>query len=419
MNFRKFYTHFPMLILVVEWILVIYLHYSNPYHFITMSKDTLGIVLTGLVFIILGYYFMHSFYLKNDDKLPGDKTPVVINEVFIGKSILVLSLIVLIGLLIISREIAKITNNFSMYFENPFMVRERIVSLGEGKIPGVSMGMYRIGSYFGTLIYPLSFLGGVIMTQRSKWRYTGLIPFLLIVFYSIMNLNRFGLVTSMGLWFFALIYFGMYVEPRRRKHMTVRTGLYIVLAVVFVAVFFITIIKWRSFSLINIEYFAKRSMYSYFTGSGAAFEKFLFNGFDQLYGASGFRSIVKWFAKLGLMDSGMVMGAHNSFFNISRGIPMSLNTYTFAKSPYEDFGIIGVGIISLLWGGLSRYAMERCFRQFSLMNLFYVSILTLSLLMTFYEFFFQSITMFIYWFVILKLIENYFVSKGVIKPDAG
>lgn len=419
MNFRKFYTHFPMAILIVEWVFVIYLHYTNPYHFITMSKGTLGIVLTGLLFIMLGYYFVHSFYLRESGPLPGDVRKLEINDAFIGKTILLLSIIVILGLLLISREIAKITNNFSMYFENPFMVRERIVSLGEGKVAGVSMMSYRIGSYFGTLIYPLSFLGGIIATQRSKWKLTGIIPLLLIIVYSVMNLNRFGLVTSMGLWFFALIYFGMYLDPQHRKRMTIRTSIYLLLALVFVLVFFVSIIQWRSFSSVNIEYFAKRSMYSYFTGSGAAFEKFLFNGYDPLFGASSFRSIAKWFSRIGLMDPSAVMGAHNSFFNISRGLPMSLNTYTFAKSPFEDFGMIGLGIICLFWGGLTRYAIERCFRHFSLMNIFYISILTLSLLLTFYEFFFQSITMFFYWFIILKLIENHFSEKGVLKYSTG
>lgn len=417
MNFKKFYIHLPILILLVEWVAVIYLHYTNPYHFIVMSKGTLGIIVTGLVFIILGYYLVHSFYINDNRMLLGDQHSIKLDEAFIGKFILVFSFIVVIGLILIVKEVAKITNNLSMYFDNPFMVREKIISMSAGEISGISKASYTIGSYLGTFMYPLSVLGGIMVAQKSPWRFTGIIPFLLVIVYSLINLSRFGLITSMGLWFFSLIYYGIYINYNDRKKLTYKTAFFLLLAVVFIMIFFISIIKLRTFSMLNIEYWAQRSIYSYFSGSGAAFEKFLFNEPTMTFGASSFRSLVKWFARVGLLDNSIVMGAHNSFYNVSRGIPMSLNTYTFAKSPYEDFGIIGVSVISLLWGMFVRFSIEKCFRKFSIINLFFVSLGLLSLFMSFYEFFFHGIVMFIYWFILLKFIEEYLILKGAITSD--
>ena len=83
-----------MAILIFEWIMVLYLHYNNPYHFITMSFDSLKIILIGLAFIVMGYYFVNSFYIKKNDALPGDILKITLNEELIGKIILFLSFIV-------------------------------------------------------------------------------------------------------------------------------------------------------------------------------------------------------------------------------------------------------------------------------------------------------------------------------------
>ncbi|MFO8054357.1 MAG: O-antigen polymerase [Bacteroidales bacterium] len=418
MNNKKFYIHFPIFILLAEWVIVLYLHYNNPYHFIVMSSDTLMIVFLGLMFIVLGYYLVNSFYLYRDNLLPGDRKEVTIDEAFLGKFIIVFTLLSFLGFLLVALEIAKVTNNFSMYFENPFFVRERIVSMQQGEIAVIDSFRYKIGAYLCSFMYPMSSLGGMLAGMRSKWKYISILPLLLMVAYSVLNMNRFGLIAAMGLWFFSLIYYGMFVRKKRRKALSVKTSVYLLMGILFISTFFYLIISLRAFSDVNLAYYAKRSVYSYISGSGAAFEKFTFDHHPLLYGASSFRSVVKWFARLGLMDSGLVMGAHNKFYNISHGMPMNLNTYTFVKSPYEDFGLIGVAVICLSWGMAARYILEKCIRQFSIWRLFLVALMILSFLMSFYEFFFQSITMFAYWLIILYLVEKYFHSKKVIRNVA-
>ncbi len=403
-----------MLILIFEWAIVLYLHYNNPYHFITMSKDTLTILLTGLSFIVLGYYFINSFYLDSSNKLPGDRDEIRINEALLGKTILLISILSVIGLIFILQEISTLTNNFSMYINNPILARERIVLMQEGKIASVSFFRYKIGIYLFSFMYPFAAVAGVVSQLRTKWRLTGIIPLILVLSYSLIHLNRVGLISALGLFFFARIYFGMYLHPKRRRSTTFKTAISIIVGVVFIAMFFYFIISIRSSKNIDIEYYALRSVYSYLTGSGSAFDKFLFEGVNPLYGASSFRSIVRWLASFGLVDHSIALSNFNSFVNIGEGFPMRLNTYTFVKSPYEDFGIVGVGIISLIWGMITRYSVERCFRGFSFVNILFVSLMILSLFMTFFEFFFQGIVMFVFYFIIIIVFEKYLKAKNAL-----
>ena len=90
------------------------------------------------------------------------------------------------------------------------------------------------------------------------------------------------------------------------------------------------------------------------------------------------------------------------------------NTFTFVKTLYEDFGILGVAFISTIWGALARYFIEKGFKNFSLLNLFIIAVFVLTFLMTFYESFFHCIIMFIYWSLVLVVISRYFKTKGII-----
>ncbi|MDZ7796614.1 MAG: O-antigen polymerase [Candidatus Marinimicrobia bacterium] len=411
---QKIYIHLPVGILLLVWISVFYLHYNNPYHFIKISDSTLQIIITGIFFLVLGYYFLNSFYL-HDDHLPGDKGDIEINEAFWGKFILFISFFIAIGIFLVLIEISKITNGFKLYFENPFIVRETLVKMTEEFSPQISIFRYKAGSYLCSLMYPLSSMGGMMMAQKSRWRFTGLLPLILVVFYSIVHLNRFGLITSLCIWFFSMIYFGMYVSPLRRKVITRKTLLYISIAIIFVTVFFITIIRWRAFYVIDVEYLIRKSLYSYISGPVSAFEKFVLSDEPLLYGASSFRSVIRWLARVGLMNKNIALATHGDFINISRGEPMFLNTYTFVKALYQDFGLVGVGIISMIWGMLTRYLIERCFRQFRIINLFLVSIFILSFVMTFYEFYFEGLSVLIYWSIVVFVMEKYLHERSIVK----
>ncbi len=370
-----------------------------------MSKSTVALILVGLFFILLGYFFIDSFYLKNSNELPGDSNAVDINKDLLAKIILILSVLMGIGLFLLILQIRKITSNFSLYLINPFLVREKLIALHSGDMGGISAISYRFSTYLSTLMFPLSVLGGIMAAQEGPKRHLGKIPIILVIVYSVVNLNRFAFITSLGLWLLSLLYFIIFVDKEYRQKMIRRITWYIIIAFLLVVAFFVLILKLRTITSSSIEDFAIRSIYSYFSGSGSALEKFLFFEPRHVWGASSFRSIFRWLTKFGLVDKSLVFGTHNVFTNVSVGQPLFMNTYTFIKSPFEDFGLIGVGVICSLWGMIARYLLERYFRKFSIGSLFWVSIMTFSFFMSFYEFFFQNLTLFVYWFLILYLVQ--------------
>jgi oligosaccharide repeat unit polymerase len=412
---KKLYINLPIVILLCEWALVFYLHFNNPYHFIIMSRPTLNLILLGLFGLIIGYYTIHSFLLSHNTTFDTDVRKISVNQRALGIVILILSSIVFLGLLLSIREISKITNNLSLYFSNPFAARALIIQLQDGEIQNISVIAFKIGSYLNSLMYPLAVLGGIMVSQKSRWRYIGVLPLILVILYSLIYLNRFGLIVSLGFWFFSMFYFSIYMKNSDREELLKKIVLYIIIALIFVLLFFYLILSIRGFYITDLSYYVKRSFYAYFSGSPSALEKLLHEPSPGLmYGMSSFRSIAKWFVRLGLLEPATYVGAHNTFKNISGGTSMAINTYTFVKTLFEDFGRIGVAFFTVIWGGLTRYSVEKSFKKFSLNNLFIVSVFLLSFFMSFYEFFFQGITMFIYWWVILLIINKYLTKKNII-----
>ncbi len=411
MNSNKLYIHTPIVLLTILWTIVLYLNVNNPYHFLVISNDTLKILLIGLLSIVLGYYFIGSFYL-NTSKDSTNIRNIIIDSQLLGQLILTLSAFVLLGIILIGMQIASVTNNFRLYVENPYLARATIVMIQEGEINGISPLLYKLGAYLCSILFPLAVLGGVMMAQNSKWKFTGLIPLILIVVYSIMNLNRFGLIMSFGLWFLSIIYYSYFLPKEEQKQFLKKILVYSVIAIVFIVSFFLFIVRWRATYVLDVEYYATRSMYAYLAGPSSAFDKFLYYDPPLSFGVASFRSLVKWFANLGLMDKGLVIGAYNNFYNIGQGEAMALNTFTFAKSPYQDFGIIGLSVICILWGAFTRYSIENLFRKFSFVKIFIVSLLVLTFIMSFYEFSFQAITTYMYWGIIVFFSEKYLMVKG-------
>ena len=416
MNTNKLYIHLPIAILVFEWCAVFFLHYKNPYNYLLMSIDTRNIILTGLLFIALGYYFINSFYLDSGNISYENYDKLTINSELLGKIILIISFVILIGFALILKEIAKITSNFTLYLQNPFIVREILSSINDQQAGNVSIVGYKLGSYICSVIYPLSAIGGIMVVQKSKWRVTGVIPLLFVVFHSLIYLNRFGLISSVGIWFISMLYYSQYLDKSRRKQILIKIGISSIVAITFIVLFFVLILKIRAFNITNTDYLIKKSFYSYIASPGSAFEKFNFEHHKMSLGISSFRSVIKWFSRFGLIGSEMVKETHSAFTNVSFGKPMWLNTYTFAKAPYEDFGIVGVGVIGMIWGMVTRYAIQKSFRRFSFVNIFIVSILMISLIMTFYEFYFEGFSVIVYWIVIMVLFEKY-LSKRIINHE--
>lgn len=80
---------------------------------------------------------------------------------------------------------------------------------------------------------------------------------------------------------------------------------------------------------------------------------------------------------------------HPDFVLIGKN--MGINTYTFVRVMYEDFQIVGVLLFSFIWGGTAKYSVIKYFEKPNYTNLYFVLLMTLSLLMSFFSFYFRNI----------------------------
>jgi len=149
--------------------------------------------------------------------------------------------------------------------------------------------------------------------------------------------------------------------------------------------------------------------YFYLVGGIPALDKFLVQDPALLYGMSIFKSVIKWFIRFDLWDSFDFMSYNLNFTTIAPGI--TLNTYTFVKSLYHDFGLIGVITGSFLWGFTARYLIHIYTNSFSIIKLFGIVIFTFSYLMSFYNFYFEGITLYLLWFISAGTIQYIFKDK--------
>jgi hypothetical protein len=116
-------------------------------------------------------------------------------------------------------------------------------------------------------------------------------------------------------------------------------------------------------------------------------------------------------ARLGFWDPQSVLRTNNPFVSI--GGWTSINTFSFVKTFYEDFGILGVITGSILWGGATRYLTERVLRKFNMTNFFLLILITFSLVMSFYAFYFEGLTALVLYFVYMKVFDKKLIDKKI------
>ena len=177
-------------------------------------------------------------------------------------------------------------------------------------------------------------------------------------------------------------------------------------------VFFRIEFKGPKIDYIITTKYALSSIYTYIAGNIVALDKFLINFFDFNWGASTFRSFLKWFARFGLFNPEDVQGTHNEFVNIG---PFGLNTYTYLRPFYEDFGVYSVLLYSYLWGALSALSIEKIIEKFSLLRLHIATFIFFSIFMSFFNFAFINVTLFLYFGILIWFADNLGL-KNYIKP---
>lgn len=401
------YKNMPILLFGIIWITVFYLYALHLYPMLNVSAYTFEVLLTGIAFVLFGY-FLYAI-LSPPIKTEINHNLIVNDRIMIG-IILVMSSLIIIGTILKIQELSRLLGGIDIFYKNPFKVRQTINQISNNALQTVSI-KYKIAGYMTNAGLPVCLIGGVYFATFSKYRYLSLLTILCATLIALVNFSRYRFLTNITLFSVAYFYTTFFYR-RKEKILLLKRFVKLLLGILsFTILVFIVIISARSFFMDNATKIIYKFTYFYLVGGIPSLNVFLIQNHHFLYGASIFRSVVKWLIRLGMWDPLSFIGTNNAFVTVSPGVQM--NTYTFAYSMYQDFGLIGIIFISFIWGWFSRGVIQRYLTNFSLINLLLVSIFTHSLFISFFSFNFKGISTMLYWFLVIYIVQLFFGKRMI------
>ena len=413
--------NFPTILFIFIWIVVFAMYLFNPFSYYEIRTFTFLILTLSIFSVVLGMVLSTLYYRKGKIVIISSQSiddSFKFNLPLIEKMILTTSLIALVGVIINVKLLSEKAGGLVDYFRNPIIARAIVVE-SYGKI---STGWNILQSFANYLInfnYLGSILGGIVFALKDKKRFIGFIPLLSVFIHVISTFQRYFFVYNFSLWLFTMLTVSNLYSGNKKKKIVkkvLRVGIYIL---AFFILFSLTLISIRvSFTTKGIKTekineWILESNYSYVAANVVTLDRFLIKGPDMFYhGGSIFRNILKWFARVGLWDEERVREARYEFRKVSPKIKHYYNTYTFIRQPYEDFGIVGVVVISFLWGAIGNWLYQSIRRKFSFLRLYFVGVFLFSYFLSFYTFAMQTITLFLYMGVLIWTIERFIIKPG-------
>lgn len=402
---NRLYPYFPLILFSIVWGAVIYLTMAGWYNINSISNDTWFILLIGLYAFAAGY-FLFALYDPAFLNMSFEIKPIHINEYKISATILLFFLISSLGSILIIKTLGEYAGDgVSTYWTKPINIRRAYVEIQSNPLVPAPL-FFKVGSYLVNFSFIGNLLGGIILTSSNKLKWFGLLPILATLFYSISIFGRFSLITGLAFYFISYLVIAFFkpADLRRKLFIKLIVAVLVVGFAIYYLFYYIVLARY-SLDLDLQEYFNK-TLYFYFSGGVSAFDNFIHTDFNHTYGTSSFRSVIKWLARLGVWPEEDVTSIYDPFTKVSPTI--SINTYTYIRSLYMDFGISGVIWVSFLWGSGVKYMLKKVLQDFSAMKLFVFTILLFGSLMTFYSFYFESLTAIIFWMLPLILFRQHF-----------
>ncbi|MCF7807591.1 MAG: oligosaccharide repeat unit polymerase [Candidatus Marinimicrobia bacterium] len=395
---------------------VFYLNALNLYPFHEISKDSLGILLTGVLSVITGYIFASLVFIKSTVQ-SYERKVYQETQLFNPNRLRTLTLLTL-GFLAFGgygsfRVISALAGGAKFYFINPFLVRELVVAIQMGEIGNVPV-LYKISGFAISVGMLANIFGGALFSYQGRYKLIGFLPVILTLIVSLVFIRRYSFVAGLTLWLSAYLFSAQILHAQSKEKLFRRIVLIsasMVLVIYLVSYF---VIHVRTFYHPKVTEYFYESLYAYFVGGLSSLDIWLKDPNDLIhhsYGQTTFKDIFRWLSRFGIWPSEEVKTVHQDFVLISKH--RMINTYTFVKAMYEDFNIFGVLSLSFIWGFLSKAAVVKFFRRPDYIGLLLVSIVTFSLLMSFYSFYFRNLMGPLFWLICVGLIQKYVSGKDV------
>ncbi len=359
---------------------------------------TVAAVLLSIVTFCLGYLTWSLF--RRLEPEPADSLPALSQSLTVETLFRPLRFTLLMGVLALGLEMYR-TIMIASYFETPWLdlvthpelFRIQLVTyIGENifRTSYVTMLLSLTSSVFSI---GFVLLGVVLYLDPTGRKYVYLAAFLLIsLIVGLIHLSRQEMTANAA--YLALAYCFMLSLDRSKAdisgresshgpHRTWHIGLLIPVAAVMLLFGLIDVLLHKSstYDQPNVFQGFLFQVYWYVAAPLAAFNEFVTTfGGDHQWGLNTFLPLYKWLCRLQLVPE-----ADISVYGQMMYIPYPANVYTYLRSFYEDFGLLGVAVAPYLLGWATAVVRLQARRHFQFLNLYVV--LLAFILFSFYNYF--------------------------------
>ncbi len=402
----------PLLLFVFVWIVVVSLVQLSLYNSYSVSNESILILFYSMFIFILSY-FLFVIYDKKFFRL--STSILLINEQELKKTIYVLVLLTLLGIVVKSSVIANHFGGYDIYFRNPLQVRLLVTNLDDFNL---NLQLYRIGSYLSNIgLISSIYIGILYIKGKSNYIIIFLTVFIFFIS-SLVTFSRFIFITYLVFFFLSSLFVSLFISEDEKTRVTKKLTFLAIIILTIMASAITAIFAFRTFYSDEIGQKFTQSIYFYLSGGVIAFDNFYqSNAMQELtLGASSFRSIIKWIDALDLWPFAEALETHDDFTRVAPSFYM--NTYTYIKPLIQDFGVIGMSMIVFLWAYLAKFTMKWMLEKFSIYRLYFAIIVSFSLIMSFFSFYFQAVSNIIFWLLVIILVQNFLANKVFIKPPS-
>lgn len=406
---NNFYKYLPLYIFLGIWGIVFFLYNLQLFNIYPASSETILLILYGILAFTLGYILLAVYDIRNIP-LPERSLDEVIDPKGLFLIVFSLSLITLIGSAFVFIAVSRELGGYDVYFRIPIAVRNQIVGYQLDPLTPPPF-LFILGNYLINIGFAGTLFGGVLFTLKSRWRFWGIIIVISFFVASLVTVGRYTLFNSLFFFVLAYVLSAYFLPAERKRKKLIEITIYTILFFAFLSLFtlFLMDIRTTISTQSAVKEYALKTSYLYITGGITALDNFLAHDFSYVYGQSSFRSLFKWLVRFDLWPESSLMYVHEPFTSVTPSIRM--NTYTFAKSFYEDFGITGILFLSFSFGAICKIANYYYLRSFSFIRMSIVLTLSFTAMMTFYSFYLHSVTTALFRILIVVLVQYAFIKK--------
>jgi len=411
---NRLYLHAPMIIFASIWLLVYVMYFVQPYKMDRIHGYTWALLLTSNMTVILGYYISYNYHgLADIYRSIGKRGYIEVNVKCLSVLIITLFTLSLISTIIWVYLRASEAGGVIEYFSNPSVAR--FISVKMGKLSRVEWKYYEsILAVFRNLNLVNAILGALLFTSKKRRAYIALLPNLYGLIKSISGFERRSFLIAVFLWLIGIFYICYYLPADRRREIMRSLFKIIFLVVVILISYFLFIIVFRSakgahiyMSPEKVLNFIGKNIYSYLVGNIVLLNWFLHGHVTYYGGVMILSNLFRWFNVIGVYENPKIPYFFYVFdFIKTRYITM--NTYTYVRYFYNDFGEAGLIPLSFILGAVTFKLVLMYLRKFSLVRLFLVSIFCYTLLLSFLDFYLKMMMVPLYCSIALYMIDRKF-----------